>query len=1209
MDIVGYSIKKPVTVTVGVILIVMFGLIGFDAIPIQLVPNVDRPVINVSTFWPGASPQEMVSEITKEQEERLKNIENLRKMSSMSAQGSSTITLELYVGSDIDRAMQEVSDALRQVPSYPEEVNEPVISATANNADGAITWLILDLDPAQAHKHPGFDITTIQDDVNKELKPFLERVSGVAQVNVFGGRPREVRIEVDPARLARRGITYSELAAALRNENANTSAGTIAEGKRDYRVRVLGQYASEEDILETIVAYRQGSPVYVRDVATVEIGFTRHRGFVRSSGSRALAINAMRQTGANVMQVMEDVRDRVDEIRADILPGLHPDVGADLRLRMVYDETDYIQSSTGLVLQNLWIGGTLAGVVLMLFLRSFVSTGVILIAIPVSIVGTFLVLLALGRNLNVVSLAGLAFAVGMVVDNAIVVLENIDRRLRMGEPPRTAALNGGREVWGAILASTLTTVAVFIPALTIQEEAGQLFRDISIAIVAAVVLSLLTSITVIPTACSRWLRIYSPTEQDSHPVRTTLRSLFGLTPLFAHLNRQIGRAMLWCMSGWRGWTVRPLIILGMTFASIFFATRLAPPMDYLPAGNQNLVFGGLLIPPGYSYEQKLYIAERLEAYIEPYAKVDPNDADAVAALPPIHDYSGKQLDPVPLNTYFVGAFGDSIFVGASSAWPEVVLPISYMITSAMNTIPDAFGGAGQASIFGSFSGGRNSISVEFLGPSMDKVRAAVDVSYDEAMDHDLFKYGGAQGNPPNFNLTQPEFQAKVTRTGHELGVRPAVVGQAVRALFDGAFVGEFREADGDTIDIVLLPIGGSFENFQQIASTPIATPAGPVVPLDTLVEILPATTPQSILRVEEFPSIAINFTPPSGVPLGETMQIIENEIIQPARDAGLIDSSMRARMEGTAAKLTEVRESLFGAPWDSTQPRNLVQRASTIISLGLLLLGAITCIVGLTKATRRHTATYIYGALGAIILFGVVGGLFAGLATNPNLLTARFIWALAVTYLLMCALFESFVYPFVIMFSVPLAVVGGFAGLKIVHDISQADPTVAPQQLDVLTMLGFVILIGVVVNNAILLVHQALHFMRGQFGQETLPPLEAISESVRTRIRPIFMSTLTSVGGMAPLVLFPGAGSEMYRGLGSVVIGGLLVSTIFTLVLVPLLLSMTVQMRQGLAAIVSGTPDSAPPSYHRPSRPDRPAPSRTPSSGELVTVVTSTTAP
>ncbi|MFG0258280.1 MAG: efflux RND transporter permease subunit [Phycisphaerales bacterium JB043] len=1181
MDIVGYSIKKPVTVTVGVILIVMFGLIGFDAIPIQLVPNVDRPVITVSTFWPGASPQEMVSEITKEQEERLKNIENLRKMSSMSAEGSSSITLELYVGSDIDRAMQEVSDALRQVPSYPEEVNEPVISATANNADGAITWLILDLDPATAHLHPDFDITTIQDDVVKEIKPFLERVSGVAQVNVFGGRAREVRIEVDPARLARRGITYSQLATALRNENANTSAGTIAEGKRDYRVRVIGQYTSEEDILNTIVAYRQGAPVYLRDVASADIGYTRHRGFVRSSGSNSLAINAMRQTGANVMQVMTDVRQRIEEIRTDILPGIHPTAGPDLRLRMVYDETNYIQSSTGLVIQNLWIGGTLAGVVLMIFLRSFVSTGVILIAIPVSIVGTFLVLLALGRNLNVVSLAGLAFAVGMVVDNAIVVLENIDRRLRMGEPPMTAALHGGREVWGAILASTLTTVAVFIPALTIQEEAGQLFRDISIAIVAAVVLSLITSITVIPSACSRWLRVYSSSERASHPFRTSVRSLFGLIPFFANLNKRIGSIMLWCMTGWRGWTVRPGIIAGMTAGSIFLAVSIAPPMDYLPAGNQNLVFGGLLIPPGYSYEQKISIAERIEEFVEPYAQVDPNDADAVAALPPIYDFTGKQLDPVPLDSYFVGAFGDSIFVGASSAWPEVVLPISYLITSAMNTIPDAFGGAGQASIFGSFSGGRNSISVEFLGPSMEKVRAAVDVSYAQAMSNDLFRFGGAQGNPANFNLRQPEFQVRVTRTGRELGVRPDVVGQAVRALFDGAFVGEYREADGDTIDIVLLPFGGSFENFQQIASTPFATPAGPVVPLDTLVEIVPTTAPQSILRVEEFPSIAINFTPPSDKPLGETMQIIENEIIKPARDAGLIDSSMRARMEGTAAKLTEVRESLFGQEWDDSEPRSVLQQASTIISIGLLVLGVIVCIVGLAKATRRHTSTYIYGALGALLLFGVIGVLFAGLATNPNLLTARFIWALAVTYLLMCALFESFVYPFVIMFSVPLAVVGGFAGLKIVHDLSMADPTLAPQQLDVLTMLGFVILIGVVVNNAILLVHQALHFMRGEYVDEPLPPLEAISESVRTRIRPIFMSTLTSVGGMAPLVLFPGAGSEMYRGLGSVVIGGLLVSTIFTLVLVPLLLSLTVQMRQGLGAILSR-------SHQTPSPPGEP---------------------
>jgi len=1180
MDIVRLAINKPVGVTVAVILVVMFGLIGLGAIPIQLTPTVDYPIITVETSWPGRSPQEMVDEITKEQEERLKNVTNLKKMSSSSSEGISSITLEFTIDADINRAMQEVSDALRQVPEYPDDVTEPVIRASEGEIDNAVAWLILDLDPARVDAHPNFDITSLYDALEKEVKPYLERIEGVAQVNIYGGREREAQVLLDPYKLAQRGLNHVDVVRALQGENTNVSAGAIAEGKRDYRVRLVGQYDSPQQILETVVAYRDGRPVYVKDVGDVEIGYQKKRSFVRSFGHPSIAMPVIRQSGANVVDIMDELKVRLDEVRAEILPNLGGvdeggPVGPDLRLRQVYDETVYIDSAIGLVTQNLYIGGVIAVVVLLLFLRSFISTFVIALAIPISVIGTFLVLLALGRTLNVISLAGLAFAVGMVVDNAIVVLENIYRRLHGGEAPKTAAYLGGREVWGAVLASTLTTAAVFIPVLTIQEEAGQLFRDISLAIVASVMLSLLVSITVIPAACSRWLRM---PRRETNPAVRAWHSLFGLAPALAWLNTRIGAVMLWLMSGWRGWTLRPALVLFMTVASLWGAVLLMPPLDYLPAGNRNLVFGGLLIPPGLSIDQRTQIAETIEAQIEPYLGVDPDDKEAVADLAPIGrwawDDKGEQLkfEPVPVENFFIGAFGTAMFVGGTSAEEQVVRPVGQLLTNAMSSIPDSYGGAGQASLFGRGIGNAGSIDVEISGPDLDRVNAAAGFILNLAAQE--YGYADAAPNPANFNLLEQELQVRLNDRGRELGLTAAGLGVAVRGLFDGAFVGDYK-LGADTIDLVVLPLGGRLDFKEQLADVPIATPAGPVVPIDSVVEFVPSRAAQEIRRVEELPTVSVQIDPPDDAALEDVMDWIQTNAVQPARDAGLIDRTMRIRLEGTAAKLDEVRASLFGPKPEKRASAGFVGFVDVVTGL-FIVGGLIVAGVAFVRAARRPGVSAGYAVAGALLTALVLGAVFFIFASNPALLTARIVWALLVTYLLMAALFESFLYPFVIMFTVPLAIVGGFAGLAIVHWWSLQDPTKAPQQLDVLTMLGFVILIGVVVNNAILLVHQALNFMHGRFEEEghegPMEPRRAVAESVRSRIRPIFMSVLTSVGGMLPLVLFPGAGSEMYRGLGSVVVGGLLVSTIFTLLLAPLMFSLVLDMQIALRNALSGSP-------------------------------------
>lgn len=1183
MDIIRWAINKPVSVTVAVILVVMFGLIGLGSIPIQLTPTVDRPIITVTTNWPGRSPQEIVDEITREQEKLLKNVTNLKSLKSTSAEGTATVTLEFYVGANIDRALQETSDKLRQVPSYPDEVDEPVIKAAEGSAQNAIAWIIIDLDPELAKNLPdkgvGYDISTLFDPMDREVKPYLERIDGVAEVNIYGGREREVRVMLDPKALAARSLGHQDVITALRGANRNISAGSIAEGKRNYTVRVVGQYATAQDVLDTIVAYRDSKPVYVRDVGEVEIGYQRTRGFVRSLGNACLAMNVIRQGGSNVVQIMADVRERLEVVKKEMLPRMDPRVGPALRLRQVYDETTYINSSIKLVIENLWVGGMLSVLVLIVFLRSIKATLVIALAIPICIIGTFLVMLAAGRTLNVISLAGLAFSTGVVVDNAIVVLENIERRRALGDPPLGAVYRGAKEVWGAITAGTFCHVAVFLPILTIQDEAGQIFFDLTLALSVSIILSLLVAITVIPAAQGMLARLEllrgtkpkAVAKSADGKERPSFANLYGVTLLFSRLTREFSNLLYWCMTDWRAWTVRPAIIVAMMAFSIILSIRLVPSMDYLPAGNQNLVFGGLLVPPGLSVEEQLSYANRIEERVKPYSLADIKKPETVAALAPIprFDSSGKMFDPVPVENFFIGGFGGNMFVGAISQDPQRVIPVGNLLTMNMNGMPDAMGFAAQASIFGRVGSGSNSIDLEISGPSLVRVVDAAKAIFGQMAAAGTF--GNVQPNPANFNLTLPETQIRLNQTGKQLGLRTEDLGVAARGLVDGAFAGDFN-FESRNIDMLVLPSGGKMDYKESLADIPVLTPGGRIVPLGSVADITSATAPQEIQRIEELPSVTIQITPPKDRPLESIMDDIRNQVIGPATASGLIDRSMRVRLEGTAAKLSEVKQSLLGKPAAPDAPKSPWQHWIKYLSLGVAAMGCVVAAFALVRFSTSGRGTFIYAALGALLLATIIGGMFFEIAQQPHYVMARMVWTLAVTYFLMCALFESFLYPFVIMFSVPPGIVGGFAALRLVNEWTLRHPTINPQQLDVLTMIGFVILIGTVVSNAILLVEQARNFMGHVkiegVDEAAMDPLKAIAESVRTRVRPIFMTTLTTIGGGIPLVIAPGSGSEMYRGLGAVVLGGLAVSTIFTLILVPMVFGMVLQMAEGLKALL-----------------------------------------
>ncbi len=1144
MGLIRFAIENPVKIAVSVILLLLFGILSVFSIPIQLTPDVDHPVIKVTTVWPSASPLEIESEIIDRQEDKLKSVSNLKKMTSQSSEGSGTIRLEFPVGVDRDIAYRDVSDKLRQVSGYPEEVEEPVMAATDNDMANVIAWLML------RTKGDDAKVARLKTFIEDRVKPILERADGIAAVDVYGGLEREIQIEVDAHLLAARGISLRAVENALRRQNQNISAGTLRKGKRDYTYRTIGEYRSIEDIGHTVIAYKNGGPVLIRDVATVIDGFAKQFSFVRSKGEFVIALPARRETGSNVMQTMENLKTQIALVNKEILAPR----GLGLELTQAYDETTYIRGSINLVVQNIFVGGLLAIAVLWLFLRSVSATGIVTVAIPTCAIGTFLVITMLGRTLNVVMLAGMAFAVGLVVDNAIVVLENIYRHRSMGKPRVQAALEGAQEVWGAILASTLTTMAVFLPVIFIQQEAGQLFKDIAIAISTAVGLSLVVSILVIPPLASRFFNAKSATIAGSD---------------------KPWRPALWA-GGLVGWingrtSLRVATVLGLSGLAVGGSWLLMPASEYLPAGNRNLVFGFLITPPGYSVEEFKRMAEIVEDGdpsdprdgLRPIWEADIDRPETQENIPTVDVSFGRKNDqtvtvasPPILNFFFV-SFGGGAFMGCTSQQDTNVKPLENVMSRAGGRIPGAMAIFQQSSLFSSGTSSGNNVELEVRSDDPEALVAAAGALVRKVMEAG---YGYPRPSPSSYNLGQPEVQWIPDRDkAADLGLDVRDLGFIVEACVDGAFVGEFNDA-GDKIDMVIKIAGAENAGTAEISQTPIFTPSGHIVPIASAVRIKRTMGPQQINHIEEMNAVTLQVKPQTGVPLQETMRELEEDIIAPLRTSGVIGANVITTLAGTADKLTQTQEALIGN-FSDLAPTGLggVSFAKTL-GVAFLALTIVTIIARLALGVRAGTLT----ALGGLALIAVLL-----VALNPGLLVAclksRAILALLITYLLMAALFESFAYPFVIMFSVPLAAVGGFAALRIVHEVSLNDIASPIQQLDVITMLGFVILIGIVVNNAILIVHQALTYMR----RDSMESRAAVALAVQTRTRPIFMSAMTSIFGMCPLVVMSGAGSELYRGLGSVVLGGLLVSTLFTLFVVPAMFTLFLDSQVWLAGLLS----------------------------------------
>jgi hydrophobic/amphiphilic exporter-1 (mainly G- bacteria), HAE1 family len=1062
LNLIRLAIERPIAVVAAVLMAVMFGYVALLTIPIQLAPDVTKPVISITTDWPGAAPAEVEREIVNEQEEVMKGLEGLERIESKSEDGQATLTLEFAVGTNMDRALLFVANRLQRVSSYPAEANEPTISASGAD-DNAIAWFVITRqagNDAPIESFGKFAEDTIQDRI--------QRVPGVARVDVFGGADPELQIIVRPENLARYRLTVPEVVDTLREAGISLTAGDVAEGKRRYVVRAEGEFRTPEDVA-AVVLRSMADPesgrlgrVTVADIAEVRFGTKEATATIRVLGEPALVARAIRELGSNVIETMEGVRQAVDELNSFTLPN------AGIEMRQVYDETVYINSAISLVTSNIYVGGTLAALTLLLFLRSVGATLIVSVAIPVSVIASFVAMAAMGRSINVVSLAGIAFAVGMVVDAAIVVLENIYRLRQEGKSRAEAAYQGAAQVWGAILVSALTTVMVFIPIITMQLEVGQLFRDIAVAISVAVLLSLLVAVTLIPAMASRLLgsRDGGSLTMMRIPVVDDLAGLFARFVL-ASTRRIVGSRLM-----------SVLVVVVVTLSAGTLAWAFLPKLEYLPQGNQNLVFGIVIPPPGYNLDTMTEIATDIEGAVRPLwaSETGPEETE----------------DGVPkLAQFFFVAFRGNMFVGGGAVETHRAAELIGPLSAPVFREPGTFGFVSQPSIFGGGIGGGRTIDFDISGPDLEEV-LGVALRATGKIAQILPREQGHQFRPdPGLELGAPEIRLSPDRVRlADAGVSARNFALSLDAFNDGLRVAEIT-VDGSRMDLTLKGPDGLTTATQGIAALPIVTAEGQILPASALAAIEVTAGPTEIRRVERQRTVTLRVSPSSAMPLEQALEMLEADVIASLEAEGL-PPAIQIRLSGTADQLTQTFNEMV---------------------LDLLL-------------------------------------------------------AVVIVYLVMAVLFESFVFPLIILFAVPLAAAGGVAGLVVLNQFTF-------QPLDMLTLLGFVILVGIVVNNAILLVHQTLYQLR----IEGLAPIEAIVEATRSRLRPIFMSTLTSVFGMLPLVLFPGPGSELYRGLGSVVVGGLSLSAVLTLLLIPPL----------LALVLRGLPAAARPRRHMPAAVASPA--------------------
>lgn len=999
MSLSSISIRRPVLAIVMSIAILLFGIIGFTFLGVREYPSIDPPIINVSTSYAGANADVIESQITEPLEEQINGIAGIRTLTSTSRDGRSNITVEFDVTVDLETAANDVRDRVsRAQRNLPADVDPPTVSKA--DAD-AVPIVFLNV------KSPKRDLLELSDLAQNIFKERLQTIPGVSQITIWGERRYSMRLWMDPGKLAAYNITPVDIRTALSRENIELPSGKIEGFRTELTVRTLGKMTKVEEFDNLIIKESNGILVRFKDVGRAELYPENDKSILRRDGVPMVGIVVIPQPGANYINIADEFYKRIEQIKKD-LP-------ADIGLGIGFDVTKYIRQSIAEVKETIFLALGLVIIIIFLFLRDWRTTLIPILAIPVSLIGSFFIMYQAGFSINVLTLLGMVLAIGIVVDDAIVVLENIFRKIEEGMSPVEAGMKGTAEIFFAIISTTITLAAVFLPIMFLKGITGRLFVEFGVVIAGSVLISAFVALTLTPMLSTKLLRAKSKHSWFYNKTE----------PFFAWMEKSYSNGLKGFLS--MRWTAFLIMIVS---GLIIYVIGAKLSSELAPVEDRGEIQVRCTMPEGTSYEL-------MNNYINKLSKVLKDSVKETKAMISVIGGGGGQSNSGFIRLTLTDA------AGRIKSQQEVAEDIT-KLTRKMN---DARAFVIQAQ---SISTSRGGLPVQYViqAPNFDKLREVVPKFLEVAASNTTFETVDS-----DLKFNKPEIVVEINRTkARELGVSIIDIAQTLQLAYSGQRFGFFI-MKGKQYSV----IGQVEKNLRtkpgDLSSLYVRNNKNQLIQLDNLVTLNERSSPPQLYRYNRYVSATIS----ASLAPGKT-----------------IDDGIKAMDKIAKQALDE---------------------------------SCTTALAGASKDFVESSSSLIYTFLLSLILI----------------------------YLVLAAQFESFRDPFIIMFTVPLAIAGAVTSLWLFD-----------QTLNIFSEIGQIMLIGLVTKNGILIVEFA-----NQKREEGLGIFEAVIESARLRLRPILMTSFSTILGALPIALALGAGSESRMSMGIAVIGGLIFSTFLTLFVVP----------------------------------------------------------
>jgi len=995
-----FSVKKPVTITMLILIVIVIGVVSFSKLQIDLLPQMDLPYIMVQTNYQGAGPEEIESIISKPMEQTLSTVENIEAVISISSEGSSLLLMQFAYNTDMDEVMLQIRERVDVIKGFlPEGTSSPLALKLDPNA----------LPIVQLAVSSKGDLHTTQKIAEDVISPRFERIEGTASASVTGGLDQEVEVMLKEEAVKGYNLSSSYIGQILMAENLNMPGGTVKKGNNELTVRTMGEFKSIEEIRNLTIPLSRGGTVRLKDIADVNLKSKEQSSITKLNGSEVVQISVMKQSDANTVNVASDIDKEIEKLKTE-----YPE----LDLVTVFNQADYINLAIDNLIKTATQGGILAILILLIFLRSFKTTLVIAVSIPFSIITTFVILFFTDITLNMLTIGAFALAVGMLVDNSIVVLENIYRNRSLGMDIITASVDGTNEVGMAVTASTLTTIAVFIPIVFTGGLSSILFKDFAITITIALLSSLVIALTLVPMLSSKLISVKNLESEEEQEKKQG--------PLVVSYKKVLSLSL-------RHRFITILSSIAMFIISVMMVISVGA--EFFPATDEGMINVSVSMPAGSETEELDALLKEIQ--------------DSITEIPEI-EFTFTTAGGGGMYGIGGGSTGTmNVMLKDLSERDKSAKQISDEIRTLTKDIPGAEISVAESSsmMMGTLTG---AISISIKGDDMDILKAIGD-----DFKNIIEKVEGTREVTTSYEDGIPQVQIIADRgIASQYGLTTAQIGNSVINTLSGKNVTKFK-VDGDEIDVVLKGDNFYGESFSYLEMLPVETPVGSRVPLSEVAEIKVEKGPVSIYR--------------------------ENQV-----------------------RVLTVSGSVVGRD---------VQSAS----------------VEIEELLKEYEMPYGYSY--------VFGGEIEQIQETFKDLFLVMLMAIALVYMIIAAQFESLIQPLSVMFSVPLALSGGFIGLFI-----------AGLPLNVIGIIGLIILVGVVVNNAIVLVDYInIRRRRGETRDA------AIMKAGPIRIRPIMMTALTTILGLVPMSLGIGEGAELIQSMGVVVIGGLSLSTVLTLIIVPVM--------------------------------------------------------